>query len=1279
MTTEQNNLETVEQLWKDAVAARQNGQFDDARAAAGKLVALLEHGEPTQAPHYGHGVGLLYSIERAAGAAEADSVIAQAIDRLSDDAFLDRSHLEVVQAVALWESDRLAEAAQLLHWAVDRAGLGLSADRERGLDVLSDAIRVGQRLFDESPAGESEARRTLAQAAEAAVALLHESDPLLLRADATRWVAQLLNDQRRYDEALVHHEFTVAAAEWRAGHQSPEYGAALAGYGLALDQTGNWRLAERAYRAAQTIFEQELGPFYFETITMRFNIAELARIRGDFEYAERELRAITEIDAKLNPEVDQRSTKWMLHLGLTLAGTRNFAEAETVLEEARRLRLQTFGPDSPVYARVLLALAQLHQAQQHDQQAIERYDQVVAILAEQPEWWRTRQDAAFERSLSQLHTAADPATALADIRALLVEADMTREPDHPENALRRWTLITHLARAGLKQALWEEIPAAQVSALSHLSDTLRSGNAAAATEALARYHVTQRLALRLLMGRPHTADDVAHSYGMTRRVRGIQTQLLRSRSLRSAADTADLRNDIGQARYDITQLRLRLAAGTATPATDAQLADAENRLAAAQYELAQATDDVGGLPTDLFGTELPPLTIPDGTAVVMYALAGQFDGTDSRYVAFVARVGHAPVELVDLAEVDIVNRLVQQFRDAVASQGRVPRPSIDDWLIPGLELTRLLIDPLREQLGASDRIWIMPEDQVGVLPFAVLPRAGGGFLLDEFTIGYRVSVGIADDVTSDAGPASPPSVLGAPDYSTTSGPGSLNPDETEDSNFLAFFRSGARFEPLPGAVEECRGIAGLLSVQPVLGRAATERAVFTLHSPETLHIATHGFFLNTAESTPGAAQDSLAARRLLKDSLDRCGLAFSGANNYLDGRPLPQGAEDGILYASEVAGLDLKGTELVSLSACQTGLGDVQPGDGVQGLQRAFLSAGARSVVCSLWEVPDRPTQRLFLGFYRRIMRGEPRGAALRETMRELAADYPDRPVAWGGFVLYGDEGVLSRFQTSSPRLAVSRSSADDTDDDPDAYASPAQRAEAALVRARSEHELGDDVAAEATFTAVIQESDLPPPLLARARFERAQLYRQLGRTDSAVAAYQVLLHDDAVGPILRQNTQFDLGTTYLRAQRFDEAVEVYSAYLTEPWLDDNRRAMALVNRGWAYLLWGRDADARLDFDEVVESAMMPAAQRAKALVARARLSLNAGDLLAARRDADAVIEGVGAEPDNLAGAYQVRGAVSRGEGRLSWRNDFEAAMAVRGISADRRAVILNVLADQGP
>ena len=143
-----------------------------------------------------------------------------------------------------------------------------------------------------------------------------------------------------------------------------------------------------------------------------------------------------------------------------------------------------------------------------------------------------------------------------------------------------------------------------------------------------------------------------------------------------------------------------------------------------------------------------------------------------------------------------------------------------------------------------------------------------------------------------------------------------------------------------------------------------------------------------------------------ENPLLRSGLALAGANRWFEGKPLPEEAGDGILNALDVSGLDLLDTELVVLSACETGLGQVQVGEGVLGLRRAFVLAGARTLVMSLWKVPDRQTQELMEEFYRRLLDGQPRAGALRHAQLAMKERYPD-PYYWGAFICQGNPGPL--------------------------------------------------------------------------------------------------------------------------------------------------------------------------------------------------------------------------------------------------------------------------------
>jgi CHAT domain-containing protein len=337
----------------------------------------------------------------------------------------------------------------------------------------------------------------------------------------------------------------------------------------------------------------------------------------------------------------------------------------------------------------------------------------------------------------------------------------------------------------------------------------------------------------------------------------------------------------------------------------------------------------------------------------------------------------------------------------------------------GLELRRTLFDPLTKSLNGRTRLLLAPDGDLSRLPFEVLPLDDEGqYLIDRYQISYLAT---GRDVlrfgVASSGQPTAPLIAADPDFDfgqpATAADAPCRRASFHQSRDLDRGQASTR---LPGTRVEGEQIAALLKVRPWLDRAVLEARLKQVDSPRILHLATHGFFLPDQVHDPnrewrdltlfaGGGHDRLTGVRL-ENPLLRSGLLLAGFNVWRTGGTLPEEAEDGMLTAEDVTGLNLLATELVVLSACDTGLGQIHVGEGVFGLRRAFVLAGAKTLVMSLWKVPDQQTQELMIDFYRRLLDGEPRDEALRQAQLALKARH-SHPYYWGAFICQGEPGPL--------------------------------------------------------------------------------------------------------------------------------------------------------------------------------------------------------------------------------------------------------------------------------
>jgi CHAT domain-containing protein/tetratricopeptide (TPR) repeat protein len=370
-----------------------------------------------------------------------------------------------------------------------------------------------------------------------------------------------------------------------------------------------------------------------------------------------------------------------------------------------------------------------------------------------------------------------------------------------------------------------------------------------------------------------------------------------------------------------------------------------------------------------------------------------------RYIAFVLTADQPfGIQMVNLGPASQIDDDIAGLRTLLSDA------TGEDYRERGRTLRRVLFDRLSVSLEHSKRLFLAPDGELWRLPFGVLPMDDDSHLIDHLEISY---VATARDLLhfkgSSGGGAEAPVVIADPAFD-------LSPVYDENAAIAAtpaaarvVPRGGFHFSPLQGTHREGTAIAAALKAPLFTGVKASKQLFRCLASPRILHVATHGFFLPEINETETPSPSAIL-RPGLENPLLRSGLALAGANLLRPDGASDNQTESGILSAEEVMSLRLSGTELVVLSACETGLGDVRIGEGVFGLQRAFVLAGARSSVMSLWKVPDDETCRLMESFYAAMEAGSARSPGLRQAQLAMKSEHP-HPYYWGAFVFQGDPG----------------------------------------------------------------------------------------------------------------------------------------------------------------------------------------------------------------------------------------------------------------------------------
>lgn len=356
--------------------------------------------------------------------------------------------------------------------------------------------------------------------------------------------------------------------------------------------------------------------------------------------------------------------------------------------------------------------------------------------------------------------------------------------------------------------------------------------------------------------------------------------------------------------------------------------------------------------------------------------------------------GRGEVRFVDLGDDDELHPVVDASIRAMAPpqdhtpQGhRAAQVAVER---DGRAAAKAVLGPLMPHVGDAKRWILSPSALTYYVPWAAMVLEDGSFFAERCALSYLQSGRHVLDrgpAGRPAGTPGPPLILADPDY---------------DIGVDATARGEGPFEPLPGTIAEAKAILPHLEAYAkarprlLLGAEAREEAVLQADpAPSVLVASTHGFHGRLPDVPFG-----------IKSAMLRCGLAFAGANSRRAGGSQP--GVDGVLTGIEVLGLDLRGTDLVVLSACNTSDGDFQTSQGLVGLGLAFQLAGARSVLGTFWDVPVDETTELTTEFFRRLAEGKSKDEALRLAQVRVIGSLRKRygvahPYLWASFQLSGE------------------------------------------------------------------------------------------------------------------------------------------------------------------------------------------------------------------------------------------------------------------------------------
>jgi CHAT domain-containing protein/Tfp pilus assembly protein PilF len=737
---------------------------------------------------------------------------------------------------------------------------------------------------------------------------------------------------------------------------------------------GDLDAAEAIYRRAMTILEKVGDSESPAQTAVLNNLGLIYADRQDSARADEHFRRALALAERLEGPEGYHISLYLQNLSSTARDRKEYAKAVDYATRALSIRQRFVGPEHADIASLLNNLGMVYRVSGDVPQATEMFLGSLRIV---------------EKTAGPYHRST--LTAVGNLAQLYWDTDQVSKaiPLHRRaDAIVEKQLELNLAVGSERQKL------AFASSIAERTDRtlslhLHGAPADAEAGALAALVVLQR--------KGRVLDAMTDAFAAVRR-----------------------RVDDSRGRTLLDQLNSTTArlARVALNAPDGASAD-ERRRAIGELEAEKERLEVElGAHSGELGARIQPVTLegvqaalPEDAVLLEFAVFRPFDPRveandrygPPHYAAYVLRK-HAAPRGVDLGPAAAIDRAIDALRQAVRDRTRA------DVKARGRALYDLLVRPLQTAHGDGSQLLVSPDGGLNLVPFEALVDEHGRYLIESFSISYLSS---GRDLLRMQVPRvhrSAPVIVANPHYGEP-GPAGAGPSRHKQPSPRAQYRSvttavdtsALYFASLANTAEEARAIKRLFPDAVLLtGQRATKAEFTRLDAPRMLHIASHGFFLEDAARGGALSGSNDAKAAAIENPLLRSGIALAGANLGHEAR------SNGILTALEASGLDLWGTKLVTLSACDTGVGEVRNGEGVYGLRRAFLLAGTETLVMSLWPLSDYIARETMVAYYTGLRTGLGRGEALRQAkLAMLKRKVRQHPFYWASFIQSGEWASL--------------------------------------------------------------------------------------------------------------------------------------------------------------------------------------------------------------------------------------------------------------------------------